>query len=45
MRIDRSAYKRPAIYGKMIHLIFGNLLGTKATEKAIFGKLFHSFIR
>jgi len=44
VRINRSAYKNPAIYGKMIHLIFGSLLGTKATERAIFDKIVHSAI-
>jgi hypothetical protein len=34
-------YKNPAIFGKMIHLIFSKMLGTKTTEKAIFGKNYY----
>lgn len=39
IRMDKEVYKSPAIFGKMIHLIFSNLLSTKANDKAIFGIL------
>ncbi|CAI2379105.1 unnamed protein product [Moneuplotes crassus] len=44
LRMDKKAYKNPAIYGKIIHLLFSDLIGTRANDKAIFDKFIHQAI-
>ena len=40
----KSEYSNPAIYGKMIHLIFQKIMGTKSNDQHIFDRLIRQAI-